>query len=338
MPPGAAFKVPRLYKAAAKVASAVKEENGNLEQLVQLYNKKTNTKALAALVSKTLYNEGLLDKIIKNSKILINEANAIPWLFKILIAELLLGKQRLPVGSKPVQTVLAYGPTLRTELLKATGKFRNKRNKYKSQPDVRDQDPYLGHETPSARNQTSVFEKSEVMKPELNTVMLSESKGECVQDCIKSEEDEHVKSRSKQTKQPKNKQKRSYQGLEQLPKEGKISGSKTEKGKHTSVFERSKNMKPELKTVMLSKSRCKATQDFIKLEEEENVKSESQQIKQPESQQQRNYKGSAQLPQGETISVSKCKKRKHNMWTDELSLKKPKVKKATKLHKSQYFE
>jgi hypothetical protein len=89
MPSEGTFKVPRLYKAAAKVASVVKEQNGNVAQLVQLYNK--NTK-VAAHVSKTLNNVGLLDKIIKNNEILIKEANANPWLFRILIAELTLGK------------------------------------------------------------------------------------------------------------------------------------------------------------------------------------------------------------------------------------------------------
>jgi hypothetical protein len=52
VPRGATFRVPWLYKAASKVASAVKEKNLNLEQLVQMYNKKTT--ALAALVSKFL--------------------------------------------------------------------------------------------------------------------------------------------------------------------------------------------------------------------------------------------------------------------------------------------
>lgn len=325
MPSGGTFKVPRLYKAAAKVASAVKEQNGNVEQLVQLYNKKTNTKAVAALVYKTLNNEGLLDKIIKNSEILINEANANPWLFRILIAELLLGKQRLPVGSKPIQTVLAYGPTLRTELLKATGKFHNKRNRSKSQPDVKEEDPGFGQESPST--QTSVSERSEDMNPEMNTVMLSTSREGAGQGCIKSEEDENVKSKSKQIKQAKNKQKQSYKSSQQLPKEGKLSGSKSKRRKHTTMSERSKDVKPKRNTVVLSKSRGEAMQDFMKLEEDEYVKSESQQIEQSKNKQQRNYNGSEQLPQAEKISVSKSKKRKCNMRPDELTLKEPKVKK-----------
>jgi hypothetical protein len=336
MPSGGTFKVPRLYKAAAKVVSAVKEQNGNVEQLVQLYNKQTNTKAVAALVYKTLNNEGLLDKIIKNCEILINEANANPWLFRILIAELLLGKQRLPVGSKPVQTVLAYGPTLRTELLKATGKFRNKRNRTKSQPDVKEKDPGFGQE--SASTQTSAFKRNEDTNPELNTVMLSESRGGAGQGCIKSEEDEKVKSRSKQIKQAKNKEKEKYQSSEQLPKGGKLSGSKSKKIKHTSVSERSKDMKSKLNTVVPSKSRWEGMQDFMKSEEDEYVKSESQQIQKSKNKQQRNYKGSEQLPQGEKISVSKSKKRKCNMWPNELTLKEPKVKKAVKLHRSQHFQ
>jgi hypothetical protein len=338
MPPGATFKVPRLYKAAAKVASAVKEQNGNLEELVQLYDNKTNTRAVAALVSKTLNNEGLLDKIIKNSEIPINEPNANPWLFRILIAELLMGKQRLPVGSKPVQTVLAYGPTLRTEFLKATGKFHKKRNRSKSQPDVKEEDPCFEQESPSKHNQTSGFGRSEDMNPELNTVMFSESSGETFQGCIKSEERENVKSKSKQTKQPKNSQNKYYQGSEQLPKEGKTSSSRSKKRNHTRVSERIKDTKLKLNNMVLCRSRWKAMQDkSMKLDEGDYVKSASQQIDQPKNKQQRNYKGSEQL-QDENISVSKSKKRKCNMWTVELALKEPKVKKPVKLHKSKHLE
>jgi hypothetical protein len=333
MPPGATFKVPRLYKAAAKVASAVREQNGNLEQLVQLYDKKTNTKAVAALVSKTLNNEGLLDKIIKNSEIPIDEANANPWLFRILIAELLLGKQRLPVGSKPIQTVLAYGPTLRTELLKATGKFHNKKNRSKSQPDVKEEDPGFEQESPSKHNQTSGF-RSEDFNPESNTVMFSESSGETVQGCIKSEEHGHVKSKAKQTKIRKNRQNKYYQGSEQSPKEGKTSSSRGKKRKHTHVSEGIEDTIPKVNNVVLSESRWKAIQEkSVKLDEGECVKSASQQIDKPKNKQQRNYKGLEQL-QDEKITVSKSKKIKCNTWTVDLSLKEPKVKKPVKLHKS----
>lgn len=225
MPNEAKFKVPRLYKAAAKVISVVKEKNGNLEQLVQLYNRKTNTKALAALVSKTLDNEGLLDKIIQNSEILVKEANADHWLFRILIAELLLGKQRLPIGSKPVQTVLAYGPTLRTEFLKETGKLHKMQKRIKSEPGIKEADPECKQDS-STHNQTRVFGKRNEKKHKLNSTMHANSSCTGAQDYIKLEEDEDIQSRH--IKQPKNKQKEQNK---QLPSE-QISGFKIEKRKH----------------------------------------------------------------------------------------------------------
>lgn len=79
------------------------------------------------------------------------------------------------------------------------------------------------------------------------------------------------------------------------------------------MSESSKDMKPKLNTVVLSKSRWEAMHDFMKLEEDEYVKRESHQIKQPKNKQQVNYKGSEQLLQGEKISVSKSKKRKCNV-------------------------
>lgn len=221
----AKFRVPRLYKAAAKVISVVKEENGNLEQLVQLYNRKTNTKALAALVSKTLDNEGLLDKIIQNSEILVKEANADHWLFRILITELLLGKQRLPIGSKPVQTVLAYGPTLRTEFLRETGKLHKTQKRIKSEPGIKEADPECKQDS-STHNQTRVFGKRNDKKHELNSTMHFNSWCKGAQDYIKLEEDGDIQS--KHIKQPKNKQKKQDK---QLPSE-QISGFKIKKRKH----------------------------------------------------------------------------------------------------------
>lgn len=228
MPNEAKFKVPRLYKAAAKVISVVREENGNLEQLVQLYNRKTNTKALAALVSKTLDNEDLLDKIIQNSEILVKEANADHWLFRILITELLLGKQRLPIGSKPVQTVLAYGPTLRTELLREKGKL-HKTQKRKSEPGIKEADPECKQDS-STHNQTRVFGKRNDEKHEQNSTMQCNSWRTGAKDYIKLEEDEDIQS--KHIKQPKKKQKKRDK---QLPNE-QISGFKIKKRKHKMTF------------------------------------------------------------------------------------------------------
>jgi hypothetical protein len=55
--------------------------------------------------------------------------------------------------------------------LKATGKFHSKRNRSKSQPDIKEKDPGFGQGSPLT--QTSAYERSEDMNPKL---MLSKSR------------------------------------------------------------------------------------------------------------------------------------------------------------------
>lgn len=68
---------------------------------------------LYALIGKILANQGLLTRIIEESQIFELEPRLDKYLGRILIAELLLGRQQLNGSSKPVETVLKYEPKLR---------------------------------------------------------------------------------------------------------------------------------------------------------------------------------------------------------------------------------
>lgn len=56
-----------------------------------------------------------LDFLIRKTRILIENQRLDPWLARVLITELLWGKQKLPPGCKPVETVLGYEKQLRAE-------------------------------------------------------------------------------------------------------------------------------------------------------------------------------------------------------------------------------
>jgi len=74
-----------------------------------------NIQGLYALISKTFHHEDTLERLIKKSKIL-KERKVDPWLIRILITELLFGKQSLSGDSKPVQAVLSYHQMFLAEL------------------------------------------------------------------------------------------------------------------------------------------------------------------------------------------------------------------------------
>ncbi|RZB77473.1 methyltransferase NSUN5, partial [Asbolus verrucosus] len=105
------IKVPRLYKVASKVAKQVSESKGSIKQLV--YECKhpvsfENIKGLYALVVHAFQRTEDIEKLLKKSKLLIREPRFDPWLAKILITELLWGKNRLTGESKPIKTILGY--------------------------------------------------------------------------------------------------------------------------------------------------------------------------------------------------------------------------------------
>lgn len=65
---------------------------------------------------KTLQKEGQIDSLINKTNLLINEPRFDAWLAKILITELLWGKNALKTDCKPIKTILAYEQKLREEL------------------------------------------------------------------------------------------------------------------------------------------------------------------------------------------------------------------------------
>lgn len=90
-------KVPRLYKIAAKVIKDVQENGASLKTLV-FSKKHPNVSGLYALTLNTLQKTDQLNELINETKILINEPRLDPWLARVLITELLWGKQRLTAG------------------------------------------------------------------------------------------------------------------------------------------------------------------------------------------------------------------------------------------------
>ncbi|KAJ8980768.1 hypothetical protein NQ317_016017 [Molorchus minor] len=102
-------KVPRLYKTAAKIAKDVKEGNGSIKNLVYEHQRKhPNIKALYALVATLFQRHNEIESLLKRSQFFAKEPRADPWLIKILMVELLWGRNRLPGISRPEKTVLAY--------------------------------------------------------------------------------------------------------------------------------------------------------------------------------------------------------------------------------------
>lgn len=69
-----------------------------------------------ALTLNTLQKSDQLNQLINETKILLNEPRFDPWLARILITELIWGKQRLTGNAKPVETVLNYESRLRDAL------------------------------------------------------------------------------------------------------------------------------------------------------------------------------------------------------------------------------
>ncbi|XP_043498801.1 28S rRNA (cytosine-C(5))-methyltransferase [Polistes fuscatus] len=109
------IKVPRLYKIASKIVRDVQENGASFKSLI-FSEKHPNVSGLYALTLNTLQKSDQLNQLIIATKILINEPRFDPWLARILITELIWGKQRLTGNSKPVETVLNYESRLRDAL------------------------------------------------------------------------------------------------------------------------------------------------------------------------------------------------------------------------------
>lgn len=69
-----------------------------------------------ALTLNTLRKSDQLNQLINKTQILLNEPRFDPWLARILITELIWGKQRLISDAKPIEIVLYYERRLRNAL------------------------------------------------------------------------------------------------------------------------------------------------------------------------------------------------------------------------------
>lgn len=63
---------------------------------------------MMGLLNKILSNKALLENLIAKSEILVKEPRLNPWLARILVSELLIGRKTLNGSSKPVECVLSY--------------------------------------------------------------------------------------------------------------------------------------------------------------------------------------------------------------------------------------
>lgn len=107
------IKVPTQYKKAAKTLKKCVEEDVSIKNVIFNQVKHADINKLYALIAKILSNQRLLNKVIEDSGLFRSEPRLDPYLGRILVAELLIGKQKLNGDSKPVQTVLKYEVLLR---------------------------------------------------------------------------------------------------------------------------------------------------------------------------------------------------------------------------------
>lgn len=73
-----------------------------------------------ALAFNTVRHGDQLNQLIRKTQILFKEQRLDPWLTRVLITELIWGKQCLKSESKPIQTVLSYENSLREEMKNIT--------------------------------------------------------------------------------------------------------------------------------------------------------------------------------------------------------------------------
>lgn len=106
-------KVPTQYRKAAKVLKKCMEEDVSVKNVLYSQVKHADINKLYALIAKIFQMKGLLNQIIEDSEIFQQEPRLDQYLGRILIAELLIGKQMLNGNSKPVETVRRYEPKLR---------------------------------------------------------------------------------------------------------------------------------------------------------------------------------------------------------------------------------
>lgn len=95
-----------------------------------------NIQGLYALITKTFHHQDVLESLIQKSKIL-KDRKVDPWLIRILITELLFGKQSLSGDSKPVQAVLSYHQMFLAELKETEKAGSHKLDSYQKRGNVK---------------------------------------------------------------------------------------------------------------------------------------------------------------------------------------------------------
>ncbi|KAK7790244.1 hypothetical protein R5R35_001046 [Gryllus longicercus] len=109
-------RVPPIYGATAKLLKKVKEGAGLKDTLYQINH--PNLRGIYSLACKAIQNDELLESII-NETGLLNERFD-PVLAKVLVTELLWGKQELKGGSTPVTLTLEHEKALRQAVEEAS--------------------------------------------------------------------------------------------------------------------------------------------------------------------------------------------------------------------------
>lgn len=128
-------RMPRLFREAKRIVQKVREEGGSMKGLV--YDSKLlnegRLKALYGLVSETLRHGSELSTIVRQSQILIKEPRLDAWLARVLITQLLWGKQPLVGSALPIKIILNYESELRglqEKLSSVSQTVSSKRPKY----------------------------------------------------------------------------------------------------------------------------------------------------------------------------------------------------------------
>lgn len=118
---GHSIKVPRLYKVSAALLRDYDSGKGSVKTLVysdSTKKKHPNVKAIFALVSEAVQHGTDLESVLEQTDMLAKEKPLDSCLARILITELLWGKNVLPGQSRPVETVLKYESRLKKASLK----------------------------------------------------------------------------------------------------------------------------------------------------------------------------------------------------------------------------
>lgn len=126
-------KVPSQYKEGAKMLRQIVEEGKSLKSLTYS-NKHIRLGSMVKLLNLVQVHEVQLEEVIKQTKIFEKENHLNPWLGRILISQLLFGRQELNGDSKPVECVRGYAAALKEALAGSDAKPKeHKEIKYRGE-------------------------------------------------------------------------------------------------------------------------------------------------------------------------------------------------------------